>query len=263
MSFLRTLLKRSNRNLRKGESVEDALATITHIHMAESNLTKLENMNLFPSAICLYCYDNQIESLDGVEQLDLLEELQAQHNEISEIPELGPFVLRKLDLRHNKIGTITGLSQQPDIHELFLSYQRVDRVILPEGCLASQCLSLEVLEMASCGLEDLTELRWLENLRELNLSNNKINSFDQLRALFSKLRNLDKVDLRDNPICREVKYREKVIIMGKFYELDGKEILNTQREMLFRMAQRKSTKTPGKKDQSQKESNPLSIQKLD
>lgn len=258
----RILLKRSNRNVRKNESFEDALRSITHLHMSDLNLESFEteNLNIYAAAVCLYAYDNHLKSLAGIEYLDLLEELQVQNNELTEIPELGPFILRKADFRHNKISTVKGLSQQPDLHELYLSHQGVPRVELSEGCFGSQILSLEVLEMADCGLDSLVELRSLESLRVLNLQNNRITSFEELDILFAHLRSLESVDLRGNPICKEVKYREKVIVMGRFHELDGKEILPTQRETLIRMMHRRATSA--KKTAAPKEPNPLRVQHL-
>lgn len=260
----KTLLKRSNRTLRKNETVEDACHTLTHLHMVDLNLTSFENerLNLYSNAVCLYCYDNHLQTLDGIENLDRLEELQAQHNELTEIPELSPFILRKADFRHNKITHVSGLSQQPDLRELFLSYQDVPRLELTEGCFASQCLSLEVLEIVHCGLDDLTQLHCLENLMTLNLSDNQINSFDQIELLLASCTKLENIDFRGNPICKQVKYREKVIIMGFFHEFDGKEVLDTQRETLIRMHQRRG-KTPAKKTAPTKERNPLTVKHLD
>ena len=163
-------------------------------------------------------------------------------------------------MRHNFISVITGLSQQPDLRELYLSHQQVPRVELSEGCFASQMLSLEVLEIAECGIDSLVELRCLETLRVLNLAGNKIASFEELEILFAHLRSLESVDLRGNPICKQVKYREKVIVMGNFRELDGKDIPETQRETLRRMMHRKPG--PAKKPVAPKEVSPLRVQHL-
>lgn len=257
------LLKRSNRTVRKNETFEDALRSLTHLHMSELKLESLEteNLNMYTSCVCLYAYDNQLKSLEGIELIELLEEVQAQNNEITEIPELGPYLLRKLDLRRNKIALVAGLSQQPDLRELCLSYQGVPRVELGEGCFASQMLSLEILELAECGLDSLAELRSLENLRVLNLQGNKIVSFDELDILFAHLRSLLTVDLRGNPICREVKYREKVIVMGEFEELDEREVLQSQRTTLRTMMRRRVTSV--KKAAPKKDPGPLRVRRLD
>jgi protein phosphatase 1 regulatory subunit 42 len=229
--------------------------------MADLGIESLaeERLALYPSCQCIYDYDNHLKSLEGIENLDLLQELQAQHNQITEIPQLGPFSLSKLDLRHNSISKITGLSEQPEIRELFLSSQNVSCVELPVGCFASQSALLEVLEIAECGLDSLIELRCLENLTVLNLAGNRITSFEELEGLFSHLKQLEKVDLRGNPICKEVKYRERVIVMGKFTELDEKEIVETQRETLRRMMNRKPA-TP--KAPPPKEPAPLRVKRL-
>ena len=258
----KTLLKRSNRSVRKNETLEDVMASLTHLHMSDLNIDSLEpeHLNKYTSCVCVYAYDNHLKSLAGIECLDLLQELQVQNNELTEIPELGPFLLRKLDMRHNFISVITGLSQQPDLRELYLSHQQVPRVELSEGCFASQMLSLEVLELAECGIDSLVELRCLETLRVLNLAGNKIASFEELEILFAHLRSLESVDLRGNPICKQVKYREKVIVMGNFRELDGKDIPETQRETLRRMMHRKPG--PAKKPVAPKEVSPLRVQHL-
>ena len=236
------LLKRSNRTLRKNEMIEDALATLTHIHMQDLKLTELKDIQLFFSAVCLYCYDNKIKSLNGIESLKKLEEIQAQNNEITEIPQLGPFQLLKFDVRNNCISEIRGFEDQHFIVELFLSKQRVPEVILRPHCFETLSESLEILEIAECGISKLEEFYCLPHLRELNLAGNKLESLPELSILLSKLVELEKLDLRGNPICGEVKYREKVIVMGMFHELDEKEILETQRESLLRLATRKIAK---------------------
>jgi protein phosphatase 1 regulatory subunit 42 len=73
----------------------------------------------------------------------------------------------------------------------------------------------------------------------LNLARNQVASFEELEILFSHLKELQSIDLRGNPICREVKYRERVIVMGDFAELDEKEVVANQRETLRRMQNRK------------------------
>jgi Leucine-rich repeat (LRR) protein len=258
----KVLLKRSNRNVRKNETIEDAMRSLTHLHMCELGIESLdsEHIGAYVSCVCLYVYDNRLRSLQGIECLDRLEELQAQNNQIVEIPELGPFLLTKLDLRHNYIARITGLSQQPGIRELYLSSQNTPKLELPAGCFASQCLNLEVLELAECGLDSLAELRCLENLRTLNLARNRIASFEELELLFSHLRELQSIDLRGNPICHEVKYRERVIVMGDFAELDEKEVVANQRETLRRMQNRKP---PPPKRPAPKAPAPLRVKHLD
>lgn len=72
---------------------------------------------------------------------------------------------------------------------------------------------------------------------------------------------IDSIDLRGSPICKQVKYREKVIIMGYFHELDAKEVLDTQRETLIRMQMRKTKSV--KKAEAPKIKNPLMVKHLE
>jgi protein phosphatase 1 regulatory subunit 42 len=94
----------------------------------------------------------------------------------------------------------------------------------------------------------------------LNLAGNRIASFDELELLFTHCKGIEAVDLRGNPVCREVKYRERVIVMGTFAELDEKEVLETQREMLKRLGSRKPQ--PAKRPPQKKEQAPLRVKHL-
>ena len=251
---VKLLLKRSNRSLKKGEKVEDALRTITHLHMYELGLKHFEDLSHFTSAMCVYAYDNQLEDLNGIECLDNLQELQAQNNKIAEIPMLQPFSLRKLDLRHNLIKCIKGLDHQIDLQELYLSGQSAGPVELPPDCLAPCADTLDKLEMAECGISHLSALYPLTRLRFLNLANNNITDFKEIEDLFAHLQNLESVNFSGNPVTSLPRYREKTIILGQFHELDEKEVLDTQRETYLRMALRK--KKSGKATPAPGQTNP-------
>lgn len=254
------ILKRSNRTLRRNESEKDAVATLTHIHMANLKLTKLVDLHLFSMASVLYCYDNELESLDGIENLPRLDELQAQNNRITLIPTLNPFQLFKLDLRNNKISVIQGFERQANLEELYLSRQDVSEVTFAPHCFETIAVTLVVLEMADCGILDLSELLCCHNIRVLNLSGNKIDKLEQVKELCHNMPYLESLDLRNNPVCSIVKYREQVILMGNFRELDGKDIPETQREGLIRLQNRKIGKP--KKPKPQKEPSDLVIRHL-
>ena len=137
--------------------------------MNDLKITDMPDMSLYFSAVCLYAYDNQITSLKGIECLAKLEELQAQNNKITEIPPLGPFQLMKADLRNNEISEIKGFDNQHFIYELYLSRQRVPEVVLTQNCFISLAESLEVLEMAECGISNLEEFYCLYHLSLIHI----------------------------------------------------------------------------------------------
>ena len=256
------ILKRSNKILKKNESLNEALASITHLHMFDLNLINIPELHIYSSAIVLYIYDNQLISLEGIQVLDLLEEIQAQNNKIKEIPLLEPFQLRKLDLRRNEITLINNLEKQYYLEELYLSYQLNSNLILSPSCFLSFNETLQILEIAGCGINSLKEFFCLKNLKILNLSNNLLNSFEELSNLLNNLKDLEILDLINNPLTLEIKYREKVIIMGFFKELDGKPIPETQREALFRLSNRKISKKNNNQIPSNSQESVFSIKHL-
>lgn len=71
-----------------------------------------------------------------------------------------------------------------------------DAIIVDGGISKEEMLLIETLDLSGLGIDNLEPLLYATNLRELNLSNNKITDITSLAAL-SKL---EKIDLSGNPI---------------------------------------------------------------
>lgn len=107
-----------------------------------------ENLHLSRSLTALYLYDNQIQSIEGLQSCHLLTHLYLQHNLISRMENLNKLHrLTKLwlypcnlqdemiiflyicrYLNHNFIRVVEGLEELPQLCELHIAYQE-----LPEG----------------------------------------------------------------------------------------------------------------------------------
>ena len=60
--------------------------------------------------------------------------------------------------------------------------------------------------------------------------------------MLSQMPNLERLNLSGNPICSSIKYRDRIIIMGNFVELDEKLIPEPQRIALLKLKSRKINK---------------------
>jgi len=242
MNF-QTLLKRSDIVLKKGETIFEALSSLTHLHMSGLRITDLPDLSLFPQAIVAYLYDNRISNIEGINSLSKLEEVQAQNNEIQIFPVFSLPFLKKLDLRHNFISLIDNFGGLNELKELYLSHQNTPKVFFSPNCFQSLQNTLEILEIAGCGIESLEQFYCLSKLKLLNLSKNRIFLFEEAQTMLSQMPNLERLNLSGNPICSSIKYRDRIIIMGNFVELDEKLIPESQRIALLRLKSRKFNKS--------------------
>lgn len=147
--------------------------------------------------------DNKLPTVEGLEQLHQIDVLS----------------MRKQDLKHSPVQQLTIFNQRLSARSLFLSSN-----IIPTLDLSNSYHSVQTLEMASCGLQDLpndfglklpnlrtlnvsfnaiTDIRPLLNitrLEKLHASGNRIARLRKTVAVLARMPHLRKTDLRDNPI---------------------------------------------------------------
>ena len=73
--------------------------------------------------------------------------------------------------------------------------------------------NISILSLADNSISELKPISRLLGLVSLNLSNNKIDDFDEIEYL-DRLPMLQSLDLSFNPICSEADYRSQVL--GRF-----------------------------------------------
>lgn len=176
---------------------------------AISNLIGIENLHDLEA---LFLDDNQILEIDTVLNLENLKILSLKNNKIHEIKNLeGLPNLIKLNLEGNEITDILGLETLPNLEVLHLGNNKITEI--------NHLDSLQSLKSLHLDRNQITEIKNLENLKQLtklNLSDNQIkelkniNNLEQLRKLNLNnnqiikilpihLKNLEKVDISDNP----------------------------------------------------------------
>ena len=68
---------------------------------------------------------------------------------------------------------------------------------------------LEIIDFEENQISDLTDIDMCSELKKINLKNNKISDSDNLTFL-SNLDNLNYLDLRENPICENEKFKDLI-----------------------------------------------------
>lgn len=149
------------------------------------------------------------------------EELNLQSNEIQVLENLAPLSrtrVRRINLSHNRIRTISGLVPLLHLQELDLSYNRIGTVAvgLPFPRLCSIDLSHNCISSIACTIPDTVE--------RIALQSNAITNIESLEPVL-RLHSLRHLDLRDNPLV--IKYTEHASLLKLLLQhLPGLESYN-------------------------------------
>ncbi|KAL1510446.1 hypothetical protein AB1Y20_006753 [Prymnesium parvum] len=181
----------------RGRTIWEFFSSLTHLHLENQGLAgDVEPLKLCPRLRVLYLYDNNLTSLNGIENLKELTHLFAQNNEISDLGSfVAPASLVQLFLGGNCISVVDGLHTARSLRELRLSGQRVPNVINESaeepGLRSPLSFELESLYTLANGLEtlDLSNNRLrvshieplvvLSGLMSLDLSRNELGLQDE------------------------------------------------------------------------------------
>mmetsp|Transcript_5724 Transcript_5724/g.8042 ORF Transcript_5724/g.8042 Transcript_5724/m.8042 type:complete len:300 (-) Transcript_5724:217-1116(-) len=253
------LVKAAKMTRSKTISDVEYLKKITHLHLAEKKISTLQNA---PFELCsnlrvLYLHDNNISKM--VEQplkIPKVTHLYLQNNEVDKVEGLQKAAsLSKLYLSGNKISTFEGLEHCSSLSELHLSDQNLEDdcgksscMEIPEASLRAMSRTLTTLTVANAGITTLEPFLLLNSLERLDASRNKLDDIKSVCRYLDGAVRLSILDLRGNPICKARKYREMLVISSHIENLDGKDILDQERQFLIAM----KAKRGGKKASSKK-----------
>ncbi|KAF5838585.1 hypothetical protein DUNSADRAFT_2569 [Dunaliella salina] len=145
----------------------------------------------------------------------------------------------------NHISLVCGLRGMMSLEELHISDQKLpEHVSLEFDPFAVQEVahSLRKLVAVNSNIKDecLSTLGGLRDLRSLELAANAISSFEAVEGVVEGAPYLLHIDLKNNPICKNFKYRETMIIMSdSLRTIDGHEVVESQRQSLLRLQVKK------------------------
>lgn len=209
-----TTLTRSSK-----EPHEAYLARVTHLHLQNKRIRKIEGLELCTNLKVLYLYDNQIDAIQNLDFANILQYLYLQNNHIKEIPLLRMPYLRKLYLDENEIKTINNLQECVNLEELHLAKQRIPSFSTLEFSMDSlQAISrtLHVLEISGNNISRLRPFTVLYNLRKLICKDNSVIEFTEVEAIV-QLSQLEEANFSGNPCCTLFKYRDMTIGVANNY----------------------------------------------
>ncbi|KAL4442869.1 hypothetical protein ABPG74_010758 [Tetrahymena malaccensis] len=185
------------------------------VESVELVLEELDRMNCvshFKNLKTLTLINVNIYQIEGLEELQLLENLWLDENHIQKIDGLQNNVnLVRLHLSNNNIKQIQGLDNLVNLEILWLCNNRIDSL--------QNLQSLEKLKQLWIAGNQIEEIRIsldkLQNLNDLNISGNKICSFKEALNL-NRLPNLKILSFYDphfgeNPICNLCNYQTYVL----------------------------------------------------
>lgn len=218
------------------ETVEKYLSRLTHLHLQNKRIAKIENLDLCSNLKVLYLYQNQIEKIEGLGNQPILYYLYLQENKIKEILNLNMPGLRKLYLDENELELVAGLDVCTILEELHLSKQRLPSptafVHFDPISLNAISNTLEVLDITGCGISNLLQFCCLTNLRKFFAVDNNVLILDEAEELMLSTRRIVEVNMKGNPICRAHKYFDILIAAAPdtIKLFDEKDVLPHQQE---------------------------------
>eukprot|EP00818_Percolomonas_sp_WS_P007561 CAMPEP_0117447784 /NCGR_PEP_ID=MMETSP0759-20121206/7057_1 /TAXON_ID=63605 /ORGANISM="Percolomonas cosmopolitus, Strain WS" /LENGTH=657 /DNA_ID=CAMNT_0005240137 /DNA_START=1 /DNA_END=1974 /DNA_ORIENTATION=+ len=279
--LLKTKIKKSTLGPPKNptSSFRRPLTQLTHLSLENSNITSIDNLQYCTNLRVLYLSNNHIQTIEGLENLVHLTQLYLQNNQIRKIEGLSTLTsLKKLHLEQNFISCLEGLTQNRLLSELFLSNQsettdqhvpasdgdtqtpheyyaeRSGEFFFDLATLYNLQHSLSVLSLSNCRVRSASDLSVLNNMQKLDLSKNQITNMDSVSQLLTNNFVLYELDLSDNPVCGNTKYRDQIIINSthSLQILDKKPIqanvrsflLNKRKHQLSAKGKRKAKSAP-------------------
>merc|ERR1712106_187272 len=209
----KSICQRYGKERRFDESDRSLLSRLLTVRCNGANLTKIGDLSELTNLVKLYVRDNQITSISSVSTAPKLTHLYIIDNFINELASITRLShLEKLYAGRNRIQIIEGLANLDNLLELHLESQQLDR---------GEKLHIEPASLSA--------LKWLQ---VLNISNNNIDNLEFVNNLNTCIR-LNEVDLRNNPLTRQNRYRDNVIINVKQLRfLDGKDIAPNERDFV-------------------------------
>eukprot|EP00039_Didymoeca_costata_P000583 m.46317 g.46317 ORF g.46317 m.46317 type:complete len:1012 (+) comp10359_c0_seq1:218-3253(+) len=168
------LVKGGKENLSKVEKVDSNKTELSLINKRLTNLSQAihpittEPLSSLANLRTLSLHRNELTSMEGLEHLTQLEELDLSSNKIIKIQGLSTLAnLRYLNLASNKITTISGLESLVQLARLNIAFNSIKRV---EGLGKSQSLQeLDLRGNAIAFYKDIQALAYLPSLRTLSL----------------------------------------------------------------------------------------------
>jgi len=222
----------------RDEPLKEYLKKLTHLYLSEKGIDEIDNLQLCKNLSVLYLYDNNISRIKNLDSATNLTHLYLQNNRITKIEGLsGLKRLTKLYLGHNAITVIEGMASLESLQELHVEHQILppgEKLLFEPRSLIALAQSLNVFNISGNNIDEIIELRCLENLTQFMCEDNLLVDMKDMAKVLKCWPNLWRLELTGNPLCEKKKYRDRVLVMSKtLVMLDGKEVSATAKKFLM------------------------------
>ncbi|CAL6003940.1 leucine-rich_repeat domain-containing protein [Hexamita inflata] len=197
------------------------LNNFTNLKELRINNNKLQFSSFLKQAgqklIRLFLNDNQINSIQGIETLVNLEEVDLSNNRCCDISPICKNVkITKLILCKNSIKDLFALKELVNLRELDISKNKVESLSPLQNI-----TNLTLLQIQENKIVDLTPLNSLINLKVLKISNNTIADVNSIRGLINIQGSLDMSynNLIDLSSIFKQQVQQSMIIKSKLFLL--------------------------------------------
>ena len=171
------------------------------IYLHFKGFRSIQNLEPYYGLKCIFLESNAITQITGLSHLKQLKSLYLQQNQITKISGLDELSnLSVLNLSENKIHKIEGLLKLPNLSTLYLA-----KNLLQDK-------------------EDIEELKQINKLTTLDISNNKIHDGPEVIQLLSELPKLAVLHLNGNPMVSTTKHYRKTVVSSVGYIMKQKNI---------------------------------------
>lgn len=234
---IRSLVIKHSKTSRKPSEGEVAyLSRISIMSLAYLNLKSLPFLKDFPSTRIIRANNNKLTSVELL-KYNRLEVLDLSNNELNfETIPVESDNIREIDISCNKIGKLGEITSLPNLENLNISYQNIERPI--DLDIGGIHMKLKYLDVSGCKITNLSFVQSLPFLGTLLAKDNNIKDKEELQYL-SKLERLSDLDLRNNPISKShTFFREVALCCDYLSSLNGKDIVGNQLEIARRLNER-------------------------
>lgn len=226
-----------------GQSQEQFLTKLTHLHLAERGLTSLGSaFQHCPRLKVLNLEGNHLQELSGIRPC--CEVLHLQGNDVWDLSGWTQNLpsLATLELAENRLSLLSGLQRCSHLEELNLRGQRSELPLqLHPPSLTVFSRSLRSLDISRNRMMDIGPIAVLSALQRLDASSNELAEIPAVGSVLQRLSRLRRLSLAENPLSRLRKYRDLVIVAAApgLEELDNKTVQPNERTFLVELHQRR------------------------
>lgn len=223
--------------------------TLSHLYLQNNNIARMENLMQLTNLEKLYIGGNRIQMLEGFAPEVADEQQQQQQSQ------------QNGDGSEQQQQDDRGASRHTAPPPFYLVELHMDSQSLPPN--QSLQLSIPSIQALSSSLtilslshnqmdsDSILPISLLGRLTDLDLSHNRVDDLRVVSEMCSYLRDLTKLDLRDNPVnsgpghtaVTHKKYRDRIIMSSqRIAMLDDKAVLDNQREYLHGLMEQRRIK---------------------